>query len=121
MRQCDKLQSTAMDEQHAIPPPYPKIPLKPLWISLAVPPLISVIPNLLLGLLTHGGDAWAYTLWSPPLALCFIIVFLFPYKNAVKHRYRGTSLVLLGWAYVIGQIIVCTALWFGTCVMAFSN
>jgi len=31
-------------------------------------------------------------------------------------RYRGTSLVLTGFGFLLGQVILCLALWFGCCV-----
>jgi hypothetical protein len=45
--------------------------------------------------------------------LCCLVTFI----SAWKVRYRGRSLVLTSIGYVLGQIILCLGLWFGTCLL----
>jgi hypothetical protein len=94
------------------------IPGRPLWAALAIPPLATVVANLLLGY-AFGGDAVSAILIAVPLGIVFlIIIFLLLFLDAVGRRYHGRSLTFLGFSYFLGQIIVCVAFWFGSCLLA---
>ncbi len=106
-----------MDEAPQIPQPVPEVPRKALWISLALPPAATLLGNLLAAGIRHRDDYGITFLGVPVLVLFLILGFLFMFKKAVGTRYRGRSLVYLNIAYFLGQIIVCLALWVGSCLL----
>lgn len=106
-----------MDEVPDTPPPLPAIPRGPLWIALSVPPIVTLLGNFVTGFY-HGSDDYGLPFLWVPLVVFFVILGLScRFYDAVGRRYRGRSLVFLRLAYFLGQIIVCLALWFGSCVL----
>ncbi len=100
-----------------MPPEIPTVPAAPLWTSLLVPPLVTVMSGLLIGFISERQVKESLFLFMPLLVAALIIGFSFLYSSSVGRRYRGTSLVLLVFAFFFGQIIVCLALWFGSCLL----
>jgi len=87
----------------------PKINLAQLWVSLLMPPLVAGIgtPFFLIG---NIGVT----------ALVFVIgmaVFL----DCMSERFRGRSLTLLGFGYLVGQLVICTAVGAGACLLMFAS
>lgn len=103
-----------------IPSPVPVIPRVPLWTALAVPPVLTFVSNMLVGLLKIGKDD-GLSLLIPPVMFFVIIGFSVKFHLLMKNRYRGRSLVFLNLGYFLGQIIVCLALWFGSCALFFNT
>jgi hypothetical protein len=104
------------------PPPIATIPLGPLWISLLVPPLVTVACNVFIALLGSANRSTVeqFLLAVPLVAAALIIALSFLFYRAVHRRYRGPSLVFLVCAYLLGQVIVCLAFWFGSCLLVLS-
>jgi hypothetical protein len=55
------------------------------------------------------------------VALVTILFCLASFVSAWKVRYRGRSLVLTSFGYLLGQIILCLGLWFGGCYLIMSR
>ena len=106
-----------MNEKPEIPVPPPRMQQGKLWTSLAVPPVATFIATCLTGLNWNRNDYGFSFLWVPLLSLALTYGFLFPFDSALRPRYQGRSSVLLGWFYFIGQIVICLAVWFGSCVL----
>jgi hypothetical protein len=110
-----------MNTEHSQPPPLPPdnptVPAAPLWTSLLVPPLVMAAGGLLIGLSSERQIKESLFLFMPLLVVALIFGLSFVFSPALGRRYRGTSLVLLVFAYVIGQVIICLALWFGSCLL----
>lgn len=104
-----------MNDEPEIPAPLPRIPRGKLWASLAIPPAATFIANCITGLNWSRNDYGASFLWVPILSLILTIGFLFSFNSALRPRYQGRSAILLGFFYFIGQIVVCLAVWFGSC------
>lgn len=105
-----------MDEKPEIPEPVPQVPRGALWRALAIPPVVTFFGNMLIGL--GGRDYSDLTITLLPLVVCSVILIYAVFFNlAVGQRYRGTSLVFLRLSYLFGQIIVCLALWIGSCAL----
>lgn len=78
---------------------------------------MTLIVNMAIGLMgRNGGDAGG-TLLIPPVMFFAILALSFQFCAITKPRYRGRSLAFLVSAYFFGQIIVCLALWVGSCVL----
>jgi hypothetical protein len=106
-----------MDEAPEIPMPVPEIPRLPLWIACSIPPVATLLGNLVVSFVRNPDPYGATFLWVP-VVVFFIILVLTPlFHQAVRVRYRGRSLVFLNCAYVLGEIIICLALWFGSCFL----
>ena len=107
-----------MNEEPEIPKPVPEIPRGPLWISLIVPPMVTLISNLSLAYFSwyERGGKPEFALWIPPLVLLLIFALGPLFHRAVSQRYRERSLLFLNIAYILGQAIVCLTLWCGTCL-----
>ena len=95
----------------------PRISSRKLWLCLATPPSLILIANLLipfLGMSEQYFSAWLVTI--PIILLGFIPGLAFHFKDAVGVRYRGRSLQFLVWSFILGEMIVCSALSVGSCV-----
>lgn len=106
-----------MEEEPRIPQEPPPIPRGKLWASLVTPPGISVIGTLVAGAYATQNSYGIEFLFVLPLGLLAILVCLAFFISAWRVRYRGRSLVLTGFGFLLGQIIVCLTLWFGTCMV----
>jgi hypothetical protein len=106
-----------MNEVPEIPISPPSIPRGNLWRSLVIPPAATFIVNCITGLNWSRNDYGVSFLWVPLMALVLIVGFLFSFNAALRPRYQGRSAVLLGFFYFIGQIVVCLAVWFGSCLL----
>jgi|GEM_PF-1590910 len=108
-----------MNEEPPVPQPVPEIPRGRLWGCLSIPPALTVLANGLIAIVGRTGDAASATFLVPVIVFFVIIAFTLPFNEAVGKRYRGSSLVFLTLTFLFGQIIVCLALWFGSCVLFF--
>ena len=108
-----------MNEEPEVPQPVPTIAKGPLWCALAIPPGVTLVANVAIGLSSKIVDAGGLSLLIPPLMFFVILGLSFRFHAIVKPRYRGRSLGFLTTAYFLGQIIVCLALWIGTCALVF--
>ncbi len=110
----------------SLPPPIAAIPSGPLWVSLLVPPLVTVGCNVFIALSKFANHSTSNSLVEqlllvvPLVAAAFIVALSFLFYRAVHKRYRGRSLAFLVCAYLLGQVIVCLALWFGSCLLVLS-
>ena len=109
-----------MSEEPDIPQPLPTIPRATLWILFSLPPMATLLGNLVASFYQTPGDYGTSFLPVPLVVLILIIVCLPFFSRIVGNRYRGRSLVFLNCAYLLGQIIVCLSLWVGTCLLVVS-
>lgn len=94
------------------PPPVivpPQINRNKLWGCLIAPPAIIALTNLL------GGDMGVLGL-SPFFGFIAFIVCGMGFADTLQQRYRGPSLTMLMVFYFFGELVVCLATWFGTCM-----
>lgn len=110
-----------MDEAPEIPQPVPEIPRGALWTTLGIPPVVTLVTNMAIGIFSRNGGDAGISLLIPPVMFFVILGLSFRFHAIVKPRYRGRSLVFLTSAYFLGQIIVCLALWIGSCALFFSS
>ncbi len=114
-------QSSAMNEVPEVLKPVAMIPQGPLWATLAIPPVLTLLPNIAIGLGSKNGGDGGLSLLIP-LVMFFVIPGLtFQFHAIIRPRYRGRSLVFLVSPYFLGQMIVCLALWIGSCALFFST
>lgn len=107
-----------MNEKPELPRPVAEIPRAPLWCSLVIPPVMTVLGNIVA---SFARDKESLSFGLFPVMFFVILGFAFRFHHLVSKRYRGSSLVFLNIAYFLGQIIVCIALWFGSCLLFFSR
>lgn len=91
------------------PVPPPEIPQKALWALLLIPPGVTFV----LSLLTGDGNLM---LAVPLLGIMTILFWQGKFVAVMRRRYRGRSMTLMGFFFLIGQMIICFCLWFGTCL-----
>ena len=108
--------TTGAVDEPALPEPPPRIRTGRLWLSLLAPPAITAATNLVIGCCQAAGQYGEGMLVSLLVGTVAILAFLFVYLSAIRPRFRGRSAVLLGFAYPVGQIVVCLAVWFGSCL-----
>ncbi|MEO5914737.1 MAG: hypothetical protein ABIS50_10920 [Luteolibacter sp.] len=109
-----------MNEDPEIPKLVPPIPRGPLWRVLLAPPLVTVGANTIAGLAVSRGQLSGLLFEVPIGVFIFILIFTGRFSEIVGQRYRGPSLTFLNFSYLFGQIIVCLAVWIGSCVVLFS-
>ena len=106
-----------MDEVPEVSQPVPEIQRRSLWTVLAIPPLAILVGNLLVSFVRNPDPYGTTFLWVP-IVVFFVILFCIPaFHRSVGKRYRGRSLTFLSWAFFLGQIIGCLALWLGSCFL----
>ena len=108
-----------MNDAPQIPVPPAEVPRGALWTSLGVPPAATVTGSLIAWLISKqsGGEL---ILVVPLVVAALVLVLSFVFLNAIRTRYRGSSVGFLYIAYLLGQAIICLALWFGTCLLFLS-
>lgn len=106
-----------MNDIPPFPAPPPEIPKGKLWAALSIPPVVTVIGTFVAGSSTNPNSYGIELLFVLPLGLLAIVVCLCYFVSAWKVRYRGRSLVLTSIGYFLGQIILCLALWYGSCFL----
>lgn len=108
-----------MNADPQIPGSKPVVPRGLLWTSLSVPPIATVMGNAVAGLLSKStGGELIFVVPMVVAALIFALSFVF--FHAITARYRGRSVAFLYIAYLLGQAIICLALWFGSCLLFMS-
>ncbi|MEO5914738.1 MAG: hypothetical protein ABIS50_10925 [Luteolibacter sp.] len=112
-----------MNEEPEIPQPPSAIPRWPLWLTLGIPPLMTLLANFMVPFCGIAPDDAAGFLALSPLFMVFGVIpgLGFHFHDAVRHRYRGWSLGFLVSAYFIGEIIVCLVLSVGSCFLVSSH
>jgi hypothetical protein len=106
-----------------LPLPPPKIPRGQLWACLLAPTLATLlsIPGTLSLANSAGGYDGIPYLFIPLLAGPVAGLGCLPWWiRLMKPRYAGRSLVLLGFAYPIGQMILTPLIGYGGCFAAFA-
>jgi len=106
-----------MNEAPQAPLPPPEIPKGGLWASLTIPPLLTVIGTFVAGRNYNPSSYGTKFLFVLPVGLLAILICLCFFVVTWRVRYRGVSLVLTSIGYLLGQIILCLALWYGGCVI----
>lgn len=114
-------QSSAMNEVPEVPQPVAMIPQGPLWATLAIPSVLTLLPNIAIGLGSKNGGDGGLSLLIPVVMFFVIFGLTFRFHAIIAPRYRGRSLVFLVSSYFLGQIILCLALWIGSCALFFST
>ena len=111
-----QIQSSAMDEVPDVPQPLPAIPRRPLWLTLAIPPLVTLLTYLIIPSCGLNARDAAGILALVPLFVSFGLIpgLAFHFHDAVRHRYRGASLGFLVFSYIFCQIIACVVLSIGS-------
>lgn len=105
-----------MNEAPEIPAPPPQVPKGGLWASLAIPPGLTVIGTFVAGSYYNPSRYGTEFLLVLPVGLLAILICLCFFIVSWRVRYRGASLVLTSIGYLLGQIILCLALWYGGCM-----
>ena len=59
------------------------------------------------------GAFFAFTL---PVGALFILMMTAWFVCVIRPRFTGASCILLCVGYVLGETVICLALWFGTCL-----
>lgn len=113
-------QSSAMNEVPEVPQPVTMIPQGPLWATLAIPSVLTLLPNIAIGLGSKNGGDGGLSLLIPVVMFFVILGLTIRFHSIIWPRYRGRSLVFLVSSYFLGQIILCLALWIGSCALFFS-
>ena len=114
-------QSSAMNEVPEVLKPVAMIPQGPLWATLAIPPVLTLLPNIAIGLGSKNGGDGGLSLLIPLVMFFVILGLTIRFHAIIGQRYRGRSLVFLVSSYFLGQMIVCLALWIGSCALFFST
>lgn len=89
-------------------------------MTLAIPPAVTLVTNMAIGLLSGNGGDGGISLLIPPIMFFVIIGFCVKFSQLMGLRYKGRSMVFLNSAYFLGQIIVCLVLWIGSCALFFN-
>jgi hypothetical protein len=109
-----------MEEAPEVPAPLPEIPRGKLWTALLLPPGIMCIGSLIARDVASRSVSYGEEfLVMLPVGLVTILVTAVLFVRAWGVRYSGRSLVLTTLGYILGQIILCLAVWFGCCLIPF--
>ena len=98
-----------MNEVPEVPQPVAVIPQGPLWATLAIPPALTLLPNIAIGLGSKNGGYGGLSLLIPLVMFFVIFGLTFRFHAIIGPRYRGRSLGFLVSTYFLGQIQNCSA------------
>lgn len=108
-----------MNADPQIPGPEPVVPRDKLWISLSIPPVATVAGNAGAALISKSSGG--QLIFAVPIIITALVLGLsFMFFHAITQRYRGISVAFLYISYLLGQAIICLALWFGSCLLFMS-
>ncbi|MEK7951391.1 hypothetical protein [Luteolibacter soli] len=109
-----------MEEAPEVPTPPPEIPKEKLWLALLLPPAIMCFGSLIArNAAAHSSSYGTEFLVMLPVGLVAILVTSVLFVRAWGVRYSGRSLVLTTIGYILGQIVLCLAVWFGCCLIPY--
>jgi hypothetical protein len=108
-----------MEQAPEVPTPPPEIPKGKLWTALLLPPAVMCFGSLLIALNRRHSSYGEEFLVMLPVGLVAILATSVAFVQAWGVRYHGRSLVLTTLGYILGQIILCLAVWFGCCLIPF--
>lgn len=107
-----------MEEAPQVPPPPPEIPKEKLWTALFLPPVVMCIGSLIARAAALRSPNYGMELLVMlPVGLVTILATAVLFVRAWGVRYSGRSLVLTTIGYILGQIVLCLAVWFGCCLL----
>jgi hypothetical protein len=110
----------AMNEISSEPKPPPSVPRGPLWASLAVPPALTFVFTSITALTIQNVGYGDPFLWIPLVMFFVILICTGVFHQLLKVRYHGRSVVFMDIGYLIGQVVICLAVWIGACVITLS-
>jgi hypothetical protein len=93
------------------------VPRGRLWMLLLTPLGLVLLINLVIGLSDLKGGYGEGFLIVPVIGLFVLIVCAVNFSRFMRHRYRGTSLVLVSLGYFMGEAVIGLAVWFGSCLL----
>jgi hypothetical protein len=99
------------------PPQPPFIPRGLLWRAILIPPVATTVAVVVFSLVAGKGASEVLLLDLPIMAM-IVLGFAAHFTGVMGKRYRGVSLVFLSCAYLLGQSIICLAIWAGACVLS---
>jgi len=109
-----------MEEAPEVPTPPPEIPRGKLWTALLLPPVIMCLGSLIAREAASRSSSYGEEfLVMLPVGLVTILATAVLFVRVWRVRYHGRSLVLTTLGYILGQIILCLAVWFGCCLIPF--
>ncbi len=107
-----------MPSELQIPPPVPEIPRKTLWLTLLIPPLITLLSNMAIHLAWGQGLHDIEVIEIMTLVIFFLILHQLRRFNAlVRQHYQSVTLFFLSWAYFLGQAVVCCTFFASACAL----
>ena len=99
------------DSSPSTPPDPPQINLLQLWLSLLTPVALTALSLVIM----MDGSGEPLSIISLSILSC-MVWFIF----VMKKRYKGSSLVFLGFGYLIAEVVVCGATFFIGCLSMLS-
>jgi len=109
-----------MEEAPEVPTPPPEIPKGKLWAALLVPPALMCAGSLIARDAASRSSSYGEEfLVMLPVGLVTILATSVLFVRVWGIRYHGRSLVLTTLGYILGQIVLCLAVWFGCCLIPF--
>lgn len=82
---------------------------------------MTFLLNMVIGLFSKRFGDPSLSLLLPPVMLFVVIGFTLHFHNLVSKRYPRWLLVGLDLGYFFGQIMLCLALWIGSCSLFFTT
>lgn len=91
------------------------MPRGPLWFFLCLPPMAIILSNVIIWLSGKIGDYGMNYLYSLLVGIVALVGGQIGFSNLVAKHSLGSSKLGLNLGYFFGEIMVCLALWFGSC------
>jgi hypothetical protein len=106
-----------MNEETETTKPEPEIPRGRLWLVLLTPPLLTGLGSLVAGL----PNFFLLYLLTPLIAFFGIIWGSIRFNELIRFLHLGGFRDLIVFFYLIGQIVICFAVWYGSCFLFLPN
>ncbi|MCW1925825.1 hypothetical protein OKA05_24920 [Luteolibacter arcticus] len=111
-----------MEESPEVPIPPPEIPRGELWAALLLPVVVMCAGCVLCLGVSGARSVDGYDLVGTLMVMFTVEMVMMPvaadlFVRAWGVRYRGRSLVLTTLGFMLGQIVLCMAVWVGFCLI----
>jgi hypothetical protein len=87
-----------------------------MWRALSLPPAVMVLMVLISAVLPENDPRIVVLLAAAPITLVAIVIGIVMLARVLQTRFRGSAIACMVVAYLLGELLICTAIWFGACL-----
>jgi hypothetical protein len=87
-----------------------------MWRAILLPPAVMALTCAIAAVLPENDSRIVVLLAAAPITLVAIVIGVVMLVRVVQARFSGSAIACLVIAYLLGELLICTATWFGACL-----